>query len=229
LCAGCCHRHHLPPLCTTVVLCGCVPWMCSMDVCSVAQRAGIASVAARLGDAGVTVPRISVGATPSTSVAGGWDGCTEIHPGNYCCLDRQQVWRSLGLHRLTPVHPLHPRRHSQAPPTTAAASLLPTPFPPFPSRHPPPCSLSCCAQAASGSCDLKDVSCYVITHVIGVYPERGSLLIDAGGTALCVGCPPCMSDPRPILSFPKALELSWCFDTCVLLTPCFRGRYQCID
>jgi D-serine deaminase-like pyridoxal phosphate-dependent protein len=48
----------------------------------------------------------------------------QIHPGNYCLYDRQQV--------------------------------------------------------ASGSCTLDQVACYVITRVIGVYPLRNSLLIDAG-------------------------------------------------
>lgn len=42
---------------------------------------------------GVTVPSVSVGATPSLTLAlqeGDFSGCTEIHPGNYCFFDTMQ-------------------------------------------------------------------------------------------------------------------------------------------
>ena len=39
-------------------------------------------------------------------------------------------------------------------------------------------------QSAIGSCRLHDIALSVVTEVIGVYPERGMLLIDAGALAL---------------------------------------------
>lgn len=39
-------------------------------------------------------------------------------------------------------------------------------------------------QAAIGSCALHDVAVSVLTTVIGCYPERGALLVDAGALAL---------------------------------------------
>ena len=39
-------------------------------------------------------------------------------------------------------------------------------------------------QCASGSCERRDIACYVVARVIGRYPERGELLIDAGSCAL---------------------------------------------
>ena len=40
------------------------------------------------------------------------------------------------------------------------------------------------AQAALGSCRLEDVAVSVLTTVIGSYPERNSLIVDAGALAL---------------------------------------------
>ena len=39
-------------------------------------------------------------------------------------------------------------------------------------------------QVASGACSISDVACYVISRVIGVYPARNEILIDAGGCAM---------------------------------------------
>jgi D-serine deaminase-like pyridoxal phosphate-dependent protein len=39
-------------------------------------------------------------------------------------------------------------------------------------------------QASIGSCDTDDVALSVLSEVIGVYPERGMLLIDAGALAM---------------------------------------------
>jgi D-serine deaminase-like pyridoxal phosphate-dependent protein len=39
-------------------------------------------------------------------------------------------------------------------------------------------------QATLGSCTLADVACSVLTTVVGSYPERGTLIIDAGALAL---------------------------------------------
>ena len=39
-------------------------------------------------------------------------------------------------------------------------------------------------QVASGSCELSNVACYVIARVIGVYPSRHEILIDAGACAM---------------------------------------------
>jgi len=39
-------------------------------------------------------------------------------------------------------------------------------------------------QASIGSCSLDDVSCSILTSVIGHYPERNTILIDAGSLAL---------------------------------------------
>jgi D-serine deaminase-like pyridoxal phosphate-dependent protein len=55
------------------------------------ERDVMAALAARLRGAGVAVPAVSVGATPSASCGAGWEGVTELHPGNYVLYDRQQV------------------------------------------------------------------------------------------------------------------------------------------
>jgi D-serine deaminase-like pyridoxal phosphate-dependent protein len=39
-------------------------------------------------------------------------------------------------------------------------------------------------QSIIGSCDRSEVAMFVLTHVIGHYPERNQLLLDAGFTAL---------------------------------------------
>lgn len=53
----------------------------------------IKAFAAALRKEGLTVPNVSVGATPSCSLVGAEDlkGCTEMHPGNYTLFDRQQL------------------------------------------------------------------------------------------------------------------------------------------
>jgi D-serine deaminase-like pyridoxal phosphate-dependent protein len=59
------------------------------------ERDVMAALAARLRAAGVAVPAVSVGATPSAACGGGapggWAGVTELHPGNHVFFDRQQV------------------------------------------------------------------------------------------------------------------------------------------
>ena len=56
------------------------------------ERDVMSALAARLRAAGVAVPAVSVGATPSAACNGaGWAGVTELHPGNYVFFDRQQV------------------------------------------------------------------------------------------------------------------------------------------
>lgn len=51
----------------------------------------VVDLATRLREAGIDVPVVSIGATPSVSQEVDWTGVTEVHPGNYCFLDRQQV------------------------------------------------------------------------------------------------------------------------------------------
>ena len=96
------------------------------------------ALSAALGERGVPVPTLSLGATPS-AMCGKWGGTAgggtsgrgpalELHPGNYVFFDRQ--------------------------------------------------------QAASGSCGLEDVACYVVARVVGAYRDRNTLLIDAGACAL---------------------------------------------
>mgnify|MGYP000138555405 FL=1 len=60
-----------------------------------AERRTMLAVAQRLEEAGVPVPEISVGATPTVLAADRFDGITEIRPGNYVFMD-QTPWR-LGL------------------------------------------------------------------------------------------------------------------------------------
>jgi D-serine deaminase-like pyridoxal phosphate-dependent protein len=55
----------------------------------------------RLECAGITVPEVSVGATPTTLVSESYDGITEIRPGNYVFMDRTPVRLGLvGLDRV---------------------------------------------------------------------------------------------------------------------------------
>ena len=51
-------------------------------------------------------------------------------------------------------------------------------------------------QSTIGSCALDDVACSVLTTVIGSYPERGSLVIDAGALALSKDRGPDHVDPQ---------------------------------
>lgn len=53
------------------------------------------AAAARLRGAGIEVPEISVGSTPTVLAGDVWDGVTEIRPGNYVFLDRTPL--RLGL------------------------------------------------------------------------------------------------------------------------------------
>ena len=81
-----------------------------------------------LRDAGIPVQTISIGSTPTMSVAENLDGVTEIRPGNYALFDY--------------------------------------------------------TQHAIGSCALDDIALSVLTEVIGVYPQRQTILVDAGALAL---------------------------------------------
>jgi D-serine deaminase-like pyridoxal phosphate-dependent protein len=51
-------------------------------------------------------------------------------------------------------------------------------------------------QATIGSCTLADVACSVLTTVVGSYPERRSIIIDAGALALSKDAGPVQIDPR---------------------------------
>jgi D-serine deaminase-like pyridoxal phosphate-dependent protein len=84
--------------------------------------------AERLAAVGIPVPEISIGSTPTISVAEHLDGITEIRPGNYL------------------FHDAH--------------------------------------QAFIGSCAIEDAAFFVLSSVMGRYPERGSALLDAGALAL---------------------------------------------
>ncbi|HEX6099245.1 MAG TPA: alanine racemase [Thermoanaerobaculia bacterium] len=51
-------------------------------------------------------------------------------------------------------------------------------------------------QATIGSCAIEDVAVSVLTTVVGSYPERGSLIVDAGALALSKDAGPDHIDPR---------------------------------
>ena len=51
-------------------------------------------------------------------------------------------------------------------------------------------------QATIGSCSLDDCAVSVLTTVVGSYPERGSLIVDAGALALSKDLGPSHIDPR---------------------------------
>ena len=92
--------------------------------------------AQRLRSEGMGVIEVSVGSTPTCSVAEDWQGVTEIRPGNYVFYDA--------------------------------------------------------FQAAMGTCDLSDALAFtVLATVIGHYPSRGEILINAGALALS-------KDPGPV-------------------------------
>lgn len=55
------------------------------------EMAILVGLAGRLGDAGVTVQEISVGATPTARFVARRPGATEMRPGNYVFFDRTQV------------------------------------------------------------------------------------------------------------------------------------------
>lgn len=119
------------------------------------ERAVMARFAAKLRSAGVEVPHVSAGSTPTCCAARDWTGVTEIRPGNYAFFDAFQV--------------------------------------------------------ALGSCSFADALAFtVLATVIGHYPERGGLLLNAGALALSKDegaargeCPsafgiPCDLSGRPI-------------------------------
>lgn len=61
------------------------------------ERATMAAMKARLEAAGLEVPHVSVGSTPTVLLNDGFEGITEIRPGNYVFLDGTQI--SLGVAR----------------------------------------------------------------------------------------------------------------------------------
>ena len=65
------------------------------------ERTGMVGLAERLGEAGVEVPAVSVGCTPTVIRNAGFGGITEIRPGNYVYMDRIQV--ALGVATLAEV------------------------------------------------------------------------------------------------------------------------------
>jgi D-serine deaminase-like pyridoxal phosphate-dependent protein len=77
---------------------------------------------------GIRVDEVSIGSTPTLSVADDLTGVTEVRPGNYVFFDA--------------------------------------------------------FQAAIGSCALADAAFTVLTTVIGSYPDRRRLVVDAGALAL---------------------------------------------
>lgn len=103
------------------------------------ERQVAVSFAGRLRGAGITVPEVSIGSTPTLSVAQSLEGITEVRPGNYVFYD---------------VH-----------------------------------------QARIGSCSLDDVAFSVLVTVIGAYPDRGTVVIDAGALALSKDPGPTHVDP----------------------------------
>ncbi len=100
------------------------------------ELARMAALAALAAAQGTPPPLLSLGATPSTFSGQQWAAAfplqpsptLELHAGNYCFFDRQQV--------------------------------------------------------ASGSCSLEEIAVYVLARVVGAYPERNTILIDAGACAL---------------------------------------------
>jgi D-serine deaminase-like pyridoxal phosphate-dependent protein len=100
------------------------------------ERAVMAGFAERLRSAGTDVHEVSVGSTPACAAAEGYDGVTEIRPGNYAFFDAY--------------------------------------------------------QAAIGSCGLPDALAFtVLATVIGAYPERGQVVLNAGALSLS-------KDPGPV-------------------------------
>lgn len=123
-----------------------------------AQRAGAAAAAIR--SAGVPVHAVSVGSTPSVCAPASLHalraaGATEVHPGNYALLDRQQ--RASGSVQA---------EAAASGPASAASS-----------------SSAAAATGAAASPGLR-VACHVLARVLAHYPSRNEMLINAGGTAL---------------------------------------------
>ena len=112
----------------------------AIAVVAAEERDVTAGFAARLRDAGIEVPVVSVGSTPTCSVVDHLAGVDEIRPGNYAFFD---------------VY-----------------------------------------QAAIGACSIEDVALTVLGTVIGCYPERGTIVLDTGGTALSHDPGPRHVDPE---------------------------------
>jgi D-serine deaminase-like pyridoxal phosphate-dependent protein len=51
-------------------------------------------------------------------------------------------------------------------------------------------------QAAIGSCEVCDVALHIVASVVGSYPDRGAVVLDAGGTALSHDPGPRHVDPN---------------------------------
>jgi D-serine deaminase-like pyridoxal phosphate-dependent protein len=92
------------------------------------EREVLVSFAERLRVEGIEVPEVSVGSTPTMSLAEDLKGVTEARPGNYVFFDA--------------------------------------------------------FQAAIGSCELSDVAFSVLVSIIGQYPKRNQLLVNAGALSL---------------------------------------------
>lgn len=103
------------------------------------ERAVTLAFVERLAEAGIAVPEVSVGSTPTATAAEDLEGITEIRPGNYLLFDA--------------------------------------------------------FQAAIGSCTLADVALSVLATVIGVLPDQGRAVIDAGALALSKDPGPTHVDP----------------------------------
>jgi D-serine deaminase-like pyridoxal phosphate-dependent protein len=106
--------------------------------------------AGRLREAGIAVPEVSIGSTPTVCATEDLTGITEVRPGNYSFFDAFQV--------------------------------------------------------AIGSCSIEDVAFSVLTSVIGIYPDRGTVLVDAGSLALSPDAGPVHIDPECGFGIPRALD-----------------------
>ncbi|MBW2524835.1 MAG: alanine racemase [Deltaproteobacteria bacterium] len=104
------------------------------------ERDVMVALADRLRAAGLVVPEVSVGSTPTVTAADDLTGITEVRPGNYLFFDA--------------------------------------------------------FQAAIGSCLLDEVAFSVLANVLGVYPERRELVINAGALALSRDPGPVHVDPH---------------------------------
>ena len=145
-----------------------------------AQRAGRAATAVRA--AGIPVAVVSVGSTPSVCAPASLKpladaGATEVHPGNYTLLDRQQVASGSvkqsaagpgqGSARLTAV-------------SSSSSSTLAEPAGPV-ARSVDPAGGS---TAGALSTECVGSACHVLATVLSHYPDRNEALVNAGGTAL---------------------------------------------
>ena len=65
------------------------------------ERQLMMGLASRLSQAGLDVPRVSVGSTPTVFLNDGFEGITEVRPGNYVFMDLTQV--ALGVARMEDI------------------------------------------------------------------------------------------------------------------------------